>query len=52
MIKQRGASRRRWHRTSSRGLTPLVSQLVWVQSLSRKVSSYNANSSLLTIEWE
>lgn len=33
-------------------LTLVVSQLVWVWSLSRKGNSYNAKSTLLTIEWE
>jgi len=30
----------------------MVSQLVWIQGLSRKSNSYNANSNQLTIEWE
>lgn len=30
----------------------VVSQLVWIRSLNKKLNSYNANSSLLTIEWE
>jgi hypothetical protein len=29
----------------------LVSQLVWIRGPSGKFNNYNANSSLLTIEW-
>jgi hypothetical protein len=35
-----------------RSTTLMVSRLVWVLSPSRKLNSYNANSNLLTIEWE
>lgn len=33
-------------------LTPVISQLVWGQSLTRKFNSYNVQFDILTIEWE
>jgi hypothetical protein len=36
----------------SSGLTLVVSQLVWIRGQSGKPNNYNANSNLLTIEWE
>lgn len=52
MIKPLGASVVARIGIPSRGLPLVVSQLVRVRGLSRKLNSYNANSSLLTIEWE